>query len=81
MVAESTVCVETIYASVGAGALEAKARDCPRMRWGPPARPAGPLPQPAPRPTSLPVPGVVTDRAEPGQWEPTTSSAGPTAWR
>ncbi|MGH8917050.1 MAG: IS30 family transposase, partial [Actinomycetes bacterium] len=68
--AESTVCVETIYTAVYAGVLDAKARDCLRMRR--PRRRCRQARHPSQRP-GLPNiaarPAVVNHRAEPGHWE------------
>ncbi len=68
--AESTVCVETIYTAVYAGVLDAKARDCLRMRR--PRRRCRQARHPSQRPALPNIaarPGVVNDRAEPGHWE------------
>lgn len=68
--AESSVCVETIYAAVYAGVLDVRARDCLRMRR--PRRRCRQARNPSQRPALPNIaarPGVVGDRAEPGHWE------------
>lgn len=68
--AASSVCVETIYTAVYAGALDVRARDCLRMRR--PRRRSRQARHPSQRPALPNIAGrpcVVDDRAEPGHWE------------